>query len=60
VENLLIIEGVQRDQDDKDDGVIQEQPPSLVDALEMIQKLHLLASNRQPELHQLGLYSSRS
>lgn len=52
-ENLLTIEGVQNDEDDKDDEMIQEQPPSLVDALEMIRKLHLLASTRQPELHQL-------
>ncbi len=45
-ENLLTIEDVQHDQDDKDDKVIQEQPPSLVDVLEMIRKLHLLASIR--------------
>ncbi|CAF4633647.1 unnamed protein product, partial [Rotaria magnacalcarata] len=46
------IEDVQNDQDDKDDEVIQEQPPSLVDALETVRKFHLLAFTRQPELHQ--------
>ncbi|CAF5037718.1 unnamed protein product [Rotaria sp. Silwood1] len=52
-DNLSTIKDVQNDQDDKDDDVIQEQPPSLVEALEMIRKLHLLASTRQPQLHQL-------
>ena len=42
-----------QDQEDKDDEVIQEEPPSLADALEMIRKLHLLVSIRQPELHHL-------
>ena len=52
-EHVLEIEDVQNDQDNKDDEVIQEQPPSLVNALEMVRKLHLLKSTRQPELHQL-------
>ena len=37
------------------DEEIQEQPPSLVDVFEMIRKLHLLASTRQPEFHLLIL-----
>ena len=41
------------DQDNKDNKVIQEQPPSLVAALKIVQKLLLLVSTRQPELHQL-------
>ncbi len=52
-DNTSIIVDIRHDQDDKDDEVIQDQPPSLVEALEMIRKLHLLASTRQPELHQL-------
>ncbi len=48
-----IIKDVRHDQDDKDDEVIQDQPLSLAEALEMIRKLHLLASTHQPELHQL-------
>jgi hypothetical protein len=47
-ENLSIIQDVQHD---KDDEMIQEQPPSLVDALVVIRKLHLFTSIRQPELH---------
>ena len=48
-------ENVQRDQDDKDDEAIQEQPPSFVDVLDMIQRLHLLTSTHQPEPHRLML-----
>jgi hypothetical protein len=51
-ENLLTIQDDQHDQEDKDDEMIQEQPPSLADALEIIGKLHLLASSGQPEFHQ--------
>ena len=50
-ENRSTIEDPEQDQDD--DEMAQEEPPSLADALEMIRKLHLLASTRQPELHQL-------
>ena len=42
-----------QEQNQNEDEIIPEEPPSLVDALEMIRKLHLLASIRQPELHQL-------
>lgn len=57
-EESVIIEDIQNvhdDQGDKEDDMIQEEPPSLVDALEMMRKLHLLTSTRQPELHQLIL-----
>ena len=53
IDNLLTVEDVQNDQDDKDEEVIQEQPPSLVEALEMIRKLGLLASTRKLQLYQL-------
>lgn len=39
--------------DDESDQLILEEPPSLTEALEMIRKLHLFVSIRQPELHQL-------
>ena len=52
-EHVLEIGDIQNDRDNKDDEMIQEQSPSLVDALEMIGKLHLLGSTRQSELHQL-------
>lgn len=43
-----------RDHDqEENDEVILEEPPSLVEALEMIRKLHLFVSIRQPELHPL-------
>jgi hypothetical protein len=38
---------------DQDDEIIQEEPPSLTEALEMTRKLHLLACTRQPELHKI-------
>jgi hypothetical protein len=39
--------------DDHEDEVSGEEPPSFVEALEMLRKLHLLVSVRQPELHSL-------
>ena len=53
IDNLLTVEDVQNDQDDKDEEIIQEQPPSLMEALEMIRMLRLFASTRQPQLYQL-------
>jgi len=44
------VDDVQQDQDDE---IIQEEPPSLTEALEMTRKLHLLACTRQPELHKI-------
>ena len=38
---------------DHDDEDAREEPPSFIDALGMIRKLHLLVSVRQPELHSL-------
>ena len=53
-DNQSTVEDDQHDQDDKDDDeMTQEEPPSLANALEMIRRLHLLASIRQPELHRL-------
>lgn len=40
-------------QQDQDDEIIQEEPPSLIEALEMTRKLHLLACTSQPELHEV-------
>ncbi|CAF1527396.1 unnamed protein product [Adineta ricciae] len=40
-------------QQDQDDEIIQEEPPSLTEALEMTRKLHLLACTSQPELHEV-------
>ena len=53
VQDFLIIKDTQRDQNDKNDEVPQEESPTLVDALEIVRKLQLFASIRQPELHQL-------
>lgn len=52
-ETLSTKEDTEQDQEENDDEVISEEPPSLADALDMIRKLHLLVSIRQPELHQL-------
>ena len=50
-DNQSTVDDDQHDQDD--DEMTQEEPPSLADDLEMIRRLHLLASTRQPELHRL-------
>lgn len=54
-EILQVTENIEQDQEQNqnEDEFIPEEPPSLVDALEMIRKLLLLVSIRQPELHQL-------
>jgi DDE superfamily endonuclease len=54
-ETFPVTEDTEQDQEENQnqDEVITEEPPSLVDALQMIRKLHLLVSIRQPELHQL-------
>lgn len=53
VETLPTTEDAEQDQEENEDEVLPEEPPSFVDALEMIRKLHLLVSVRQPELHPL-------
>lgn len=52
-EIVSVTEDIEQDQEENEDEPTFEEPPSLVDALEMIRKLHLLVSTRQPELHQL-------
>ena len=54
--SVTIIQDAEQDpeeDDDHEDEVAREEPPSFVEALEMIRKLHLLVSVRQPELHSL-------
>lgn len=36
-----------------DDDIPTEAPPKLIDAMEMVRQLHILASTQQPELHSL-------
>ena len=38
---------------DEDEDVPAEQPPTIVDAMQMIRRLHLLATTQQPQLHLL-------
>ena len=52
-ETISVTEDIEQDQEEIEHESTLEEPPSLVDALEMIRKLHLLVSTRQPELHQL-------
>ena len=52
VEILPIAINAETDEDENDQP-IPEEPPSLTEAHEMIRKLHLFVSIRQPELHQL-------
>ena len=38
---------------DEDDDIPNEAPPKLIDAMEMVRRLHILASTQHPELHSL-------
>ncbi|CAF1595941.1 unnamed protein product, partial [Rotaria magnacalcarata] len=39
--------------EDDDDRMPTESPPTITEAMEMIRKLHLLATTQEPQLHQL-------
>jgi hypothetical protein len=38
---------------EEDDDISSETPPTIIDALEMVRRLHLLATTQQPQLHLL-------
>ncbi|CAF2766906.1 unnamed protein product [Rotaria sp. Silwood2] len=38
---------------DEDDDISTEAPPKFIDAMEMVRRLHILASTQHPELHSL-------
>ncbi|CAF4815678.1 unnamed protein product, partial [Rotaria socialis] len=41
------------DDDDDDDRIPTESPPKIMEAMEMLSKLHLLATTQESQLHQL-------
>ena len=56
VDNNLIIVAEQRhnnDNNDEDDDMPTETPPKVIEAMEMVRRLHLLAATQQPQLHSL-------
>ncbi|CAF2189462.1 unnamed protein product [Rotaria magnacalcarata] len=56
VDNSLIIVDEQRhnnDDNDEDDDMPTETPPKVIEAMEMVRRLHLLAATQQPQLHSL-------
>ncbi|CAF4777045.1 unnamed protein product, partial [Rotaria sp. Silwood2] len=55
-ENLIacdVIELHDDGDDDEDECKSTESPPKITEAMEMIRKLHLLATTQQPQLHSL-------
>ncbi|CAF4199816.1 unnamed protein product, partial [Rotaria magnacalcarata] len=38
---------------DEDDDMSTETPPKVIEAMEMVRRLHLLAASQQPQLHSL-------
>lgn len=56
-DNLIIINeecsNKNNDDNNEEDDIPTEAPPTLVDAMEMVRRLHLLASTQQPQLHSL-------
>ena len=43
----------EEEEQDDDESLTNEAPPKLIDALEMVRRLHLLANTEQPQLHSL-------
>ena len=51
---LIVVDevfGNHRNEEEEDEGLMNEAPPKLLDALEMVRRLHLLAATEQPQLH---------
>ena len=42
-----------KEEEEDDEDLMNETPPKLIDALEMVRRLHLLANTEQPQLHSL-------
>jgi hypothetical protein len=55
-EPLIVVDevfGNHRNEEEEDECLMNETPPKLIDALEMVRRLHLLAATEQPQLHSL-------
>ena len=57
-DNLIIVDEnydnkKNNNNDEEDDDTPTETPPKLVEAMEMVKRLHLLAATQQPQLHLL-------
>lgn len=54
---LIVVDEVfgnhRNEEEEEDEGLMNEAPPKLLDALEMVRRLHLLAATEQPQLHSL-------
>lgn len=51
--DMVELDVIGDDESEEDDPVPTETPPKIIDALEMIRNLHLLATVQQPQLHSL-------
>ncbi len=51
VEKILIADGFSNEDVGPDEDTVVEEPPSLLEAVKMIHRLHLLSSAQHPELH---------
>jgi hypothetical protein len=54
VDNLLMVDRDSHDKNDgneEDDEMPSETPPKLIEAMEMVRRLHLLAAPQQPQLN---------
>ncbi|CAF1110764.1 unnamed protein product [Rotaria sordida] len=52
-ENILVCDVNEQDDDDDSNAVSTEIPPKIAEAMEMTQKLRLLATTQHPQLHKL-------
>lgn len=57
-DNIIIVndeyesdKNASKNDNDEDEDVPTEQPPTIINAMEMVRQLHLLANTQQPELH---------